>query len=362
MKKFFIIIFLIFLPMLVFAQAEKKKALFFYSENCLHCKEVKEYFQKEKIYEEYEIREIDVAGEYNLAYLNDFFDSFGIKQEKRGWPAVFFGNEILVGSVPIIENFKSKMEESGAYEFPAPADVEKSLSKMREKMNYKEQLSWSTAAIILGAGLADSINPCIFAVVFFLLFILRPACVRSKFLLAIAGFFVAIFSVRLLSGIFIYKDAGYLNFFRPILAISGILSATLGIFSLKYSLQNITQPILNTKISFFSKKQGIFIKGLLIGIIASLFILPNVSEPYVPFIKIIAERMNIFPAIIALSIYNFLFIIPLLLLVLFISWSAKKERAQNFYRKNKMLIRVTCGAAMVFIGAYIVKVSFQLIT
>lgn len=353
--KIFIVLFFL-LPVFVFAQAEKKKALFFYSESCPHCKEVKDYFQKEKIYEKYDIREVDVSGEYNLAYLNDFFDSFNIEQEKRGWPAVFFGNEILVGSVPIIDNFKSKIEEFGTYEFPSPDVVKKSLLGIKNGPNASNQRS--TAVIILEAGLVDSINPCVFAAIFLLVFILWPACVRSKFPFAMAGFLLIIFSLRLLSGIFLFQDAKHLDFFRPILAIAGILSATLGIFSLKYSLQSITHSLFDIKIKYFSEKQTIFAKGAIMGIIAGLFVLPNASEPYVPFIKIISERMNLASAIAALSVYNFLFIIPLVLFTLAISWLVKKEEARKFYRKNKILVRVICGVAMVFIGAYIVKVSF----
>lgn len=360
MSKFLkiLFVFFLFLPVFVFAQAEKKKALLFYSESCSHCQEVEDYFQKENIYDKYEIRKIDVAGEYNAAYLNEFFDSFNIAPENRGWPAVFFGNEILVGSRPIMENFVSKIEKANASEFPAPATVEKSLLEMKSRLDESGQSFWPMLYIILNAGIADSINPCVFVAVFILLFILWPSSVRSKFPLAIIGFFLAIFISRLFSGIFLYYNADRLNFFRPILAMAGILSATLGIFSLKYSLRGLTHALFDAKIGNFSIERLTFIKGMVIGVVASIFLLPNSGGPYFPFIKILSERLGAGMFMMVLSIHNFLFIIPLLAIAFLIYRFSRKEKVKKLYRKSNALVRVVCGAAMVLVGIYIVRISF----
>lgn len=357
MKKLFIIFFL-FLPLLVSAQLEKKKAILFYSENCPHCKEVEEYFQKEKIYEKYEIRKIDIAGEYNLSYLNDFFNSFGISQEKRGWPAIFFGSEILVGSRPIIENVVSQMEKYGTSEFPAPLTSDESLSRVRDKLSDSKQPVWSLTAIIISASLIDAINPCVFTTIFLLLFILWPSCIRSKFPFAMTGFLSAIFLIRLFSGIFLYQNIDNLNFFRSILTIMGIISAILGIFSLKYPLASISHAIYKMKSVRFSIKKATFLRGLLIGGFASLFLLPNPNEPFIPFIEIISERFGQVKAVALLSLYNFLFIIPLIVLAVAISLLAKKTKVREFYKKNIELVRVISGTIMVFIGIYIIRIIF----
>ena len=360
MNKFLkiIFVFLLFLPVLVFAQTEKKKALFFYSENCPHCREVEEYFQKEKIYEKYEIKKIDVAGEYNAAYLNEFFDSFNIAPENRGWPAVFFDNEILVGSRPIIENFVSKIETANGSEFPSPTTVEKSFLKMKEKLDKGEQSLRSVLLVVLGAGLADSINPCVFPAIFILLFILRPGCLKNRFYLALAGFLAVIFLARFFLGILLYQDAVSLNFFRPILAIAGILAATLGVFSLRYPTAVISRVVYGIKNSFLSFSWLSFLKGLAAGAICVIFLLPNSQEPYAPLVKIISERFDWGKATFALSVYNFLFIIPLAAVALLINFLANKTDARKFYIKNAVFVRVVCGAAMVFAGAYIIKISF----
>lgn len=346
------------LPLLVFAQAEKKKALLFYSEECPHCKEVEEYFQKEKIYEKYEIRKIDISGEYNFSYLNDFFDSFKISQEKRGWPAIFFGDKILVGSRPIIENFVFQMEKSGTSEFPAPLTSDEYFSKIKSKLGDNKQSAQSLAVIVISTSLIDAINPCIFTTIFLLLFILWPSCIRSRFLFAMFGFLVAIFLIRLFSGIFLYQNTDTLNFFRSILIIMGITSATLGIFSLKYPLSSFSHAIYKMKIAQLSLNETIFLKGLAIGSFAGLFLLPNPIEPYSHFIKIISERFSQAKAIGILSLYNFLFIIPLVALAMGINLLAKKTKVREFYKKNIELVRVISGTIMVFIGIYIVRIIF----
>lgn len=360
MNKFLktIFIFLLFMPILVFAQADKKKVLFFYSENCPHCKEVESYFQKEKIYDKYEIRKIDVAGEYNATYLNEFFDSFGISEENRGWPAIFFDNEILVGSRPILENFVAKIEATDAAEFPSPESVKKSFLKTEEKMEKNNPPLHSALAAVLGASLADSINPCVFPAAFILLFILRPGCLKNRFYLALAGFLLVIFLARFFSGILLYQDILTLNFFRPILAFAGILAATLGVFTLRYSASVISRAVYRIKNNFLSFSWLSFLKGLAAGAICVLFLLPNSNESYAPLVEMISEGFNWGKATAALSVYNFLFIIPLLALALIINFLANKTDAREFYRKNTILIRIVCGVAMILAGANILKISF----
>jgi len=356
--KFFIVLFLI-LPVFVFAQTEKKKALYFYSESCPHCKEVDQYFEKEKIYEKYEIRKIDVSGEYNLSYLNEFFDSFKISEENRGWPAIFFSNEILVGSPPIIKNFAPEIEKADAYNFPSPESVKKYFLEIKNIPDKNSQSLRSMLAVIVGAGLVDSINPRFFVAIFVLMFILWPSCAKRKFLYAIAGFLLAIFLARLLSGFLIFFQEGFwLKLFRPILALMGIISMTLGIFNLKYPLAIIFHAVYKIKSNVFSVSWLNFFKGLMAGAFSGLFILPVLNETYAPFMKLLSEQLGRNQVVAALSIYNFLFIIPLAILAIIINSAAKIIEVREFCIKNVLLIRIICAVAMVFVGLNIVRASF----
>lgn len=354
--KFVFLVFL-FLPILVFAQTEKKKALFFYSEACPHCQEVEKYFEEENIYDKYEIRKIDVSGEYNFAFLNEFFDAFGISQQNRGWPAVFFGNEILVGSPPIVEEFVLEIDRVEAREFPSPEAVKKYFSETKNDSSKNIQSLRSMLPVIASASLIDSFNPRIFSAIFVLMFVLWPVSARRKFLFSIAGFLLAIFSVRLLSGVVIFHyDYFWPNAFRLISALMGILLITLSIVNLKYHLASVFNAIYRIRTGKLSRSWANFFKGLVVGVFSGLFLLPISGENYAVLVRILSEKIS--QGLPALSIYNFLFIIPLAVVALMINAAAMKMRVREFCIKNDLLIRIIFAVAMVAVGLYTIIISF----
>ncbi len=94
-KKLFIFFLLVlFLPVLVLAQNEKKKAVYFYSDTCPRCQNVENYFQSNGTYEKYEIQKLNTHQKENFEKLNALFSAFGVEEKKRGVPAIF-----------LIENF-----------------------------------------------------------------------------------------------------------------------------------------------------------------------------------------------------------------------------------------------------------------
>lgn len=356
MKNFFIIVFLI-IPFLAFAQAEKKKALLFYSENCPHCKEVEKYFEQEKIYDKYEIKKIDVSGEYNLAYINEFFDAFGISQQNRGWPAVFFDNQIMVGSPPIIKNFTVEIEKVDAFEFPSPESVKKYFLETKNESGKDMQPFRSMLSVIMSASLVDSFNPRIFSAIFLLMFVLWPVSARRKFLFSIAGFLLAIFLIRLFSGIIIFHfNSFWPNIFRLISVLAGILLVTSAIVNLKYRLASVFNAVYKIKTGKLSRSWTNFFKGLAVGVFSGLFLLPISGENYAVLIKILSEKIE--SDLPALSIYNFLFIIPLAVAAFIINMAAMKIQIREFCIKNDMLIRIIFAVAMVVVGLHIVRISF----
>jgi len=121
-KKYFIALVLILLPILVFAQSPgKKKAYYFFGEQCPHCKTVDEYFQANGIYDKYEITKLEVAGNpFNSKLFLAFGKAFG-SEDWGGVPAIVFADKYLVGDRPIIDNFVREIEAAqNAGELPDP--------------------------------------------------------------------------------------------------------------------------------------------------------------------------------------------------------------------------------------------------
>ena|GEM_PF-800771 len=111
MKKFIIIFFLL-IPFLTLAQENpaKKKAYFFYGEQCPHCKNVEAYFQENGIYDKYDITSLEVVGNpFNAKLFVQFGKAFGVK-DWGGVPAIVFGDKYLLGDKPIIDNFVQEID------------------------------------------------------------------------------------------------------------------------------------------------------------------------------------------------------------------------------------------------------------
>lgn len=127
MKFKFFAITILLIPFLAFAQdAGKKKAYYFFGEQCPHCKTVDEYFQSNGIYEKYEITKLDATSNpFNGKLFLEFGKAFGAP-DWGGVPAIVFGNEYLLGDKPIIDNFEKEIDASNdANELPDPAKIAK---------------------------------------------------------------------------------------------------------------------------------------------------------------------------------------------------------------------------------------------
>jgi len=166
MRKIFILTVSFLLPLLVLAQnGAKKKAYYFFGENCPHCKNVEEYFQKNGIYDKYEITKLEVvANPFNGKLFLEFGKAFGV-EDWGGVPAIVFENKYLVGDTPIIENFEKEIAGVEAKELPDPEKIGKNdaVSKNNpdnsspgNKKNYFPVIIG--VAVVLSAGILVWVN------------------------------------------------------------------------------------------------------------------------------------------------------------------------------------------------------------
>lgn len=124
MKKIIVALFFLILPILTFAQdVPKKKAYFFYGDQCPHCKKVEAYFQENGIYDKYDITSLEFSNPFNTRLLLKFGDVFN-DPNKGGVPAVAFGDKFITGDQPIMDNFVREIDAAdNANELPDPDKI-----------------------------------------------------------------------------------------------------------------------------------------------------------------------------------------------------------------------------------------------
>lgn len=137
MKIKLVILALLLIPALTFAQdAPKKKAYFFYGDACPHCKKVEAYFQENGIYDKYDISSLEFSNPFNTRLLLKFGEIYN-DPNKGGVPAIAFGDKFIVGDQPIISSFVQEIDAAvNANALPDPDKiVPKSVSESQNNSN-----------------------------------------------------------------------------------------------------------------------------------------------------------------------------------------------------------------------------------
>lgn len=159
MKKIFYLS-LLLIPILIFAQSDsKKKAYYFYGEQCSHCQKVDEYFKANGIYEKYDITKMEFSNPFNGRLLLKFGEAFK-DPNKGGVPAIAFADKFIVGDQPIIENFAREIDAADASLLPDPEKITTNAATENSagtnnpvssgtKNNY---FSWIVVALIVAVG------------------------------------------------------------------------------------------------------------------------------------------------------------------------------------------------------------------
>jgi len=363
MKKIYILLLLIVLaPSFVFGQENKKKAIYFYSETCSHCVKVNEYFQENNIYDRYEIKKVVADNRENFSLLNQFFDAFGVAPEKRGYPVIFFGTNMLVGDQPIIDSFVREIEKIDATEFSDPVAIRGALEQQNKQSAGSSQIKNSESIslpILVGAALVDAINPCAFAVLILLVATVLSSGGKRRALFAGLLFSLAIFVSYFLIGLGIYKTITIFNLPKIISIIVGILAILIGLANVKDAIWHGKFFVMEVPMSWRPKMQAIIkhvtspIGAIGVGFLVSLFLLPCTSGPYIVVLGLLAERENMSRTVSLLLLYNFIFVLPMILITFGMYFGLKLGKLDEIRKRNVKLLHAIAGAVMLFIGIYL---------
>ncbi|MFA4817231.1 MAG: cytochrome c biogenesis protein [Parcubacteria group bacterium] len=346
------------LPLISFGQ-EKKKAVYFYTETCPHCVRVNEYFQKNGIYDKYEIKKIEASDPQNFKLLNQFFDAHGVKAENRGYPVIFFDTQMLIGDQPIINNFTSEIEKAAANDFPDSDLIKKSLEEQNTPISVERPASVAIP-VLLGAALVDAINPCAFAVLILLVATIIGAQNRKRALAAGLLFSLSVFISYFLMGFGLYKAIGAFNLPKILSIIVGVIAVIIGLANLKDFFWYGKIFVMEVPMSWRPKLQAL-IKSVTsplgafgIGFLVSLFLLPCTSGPYLVILGLLAGKTETTKAISLLLLYNLVFVLPMIVITLAMYFGVRAKRLEEFRQRNIKILHLVAGAIMLFIGAYLI--------
>lgn len=260
---------------------------------------------------------------------------------KNGLVLITFDYEKVISD----ENLVNKLTDI----FINPKIVEKIY--VENKIEKEKILSF-----IVTCAIADSINPCTFTVFTALLLITFHTSGKGKVFRLGLLFVTAIYLTYFLIGLNIIKVFEVNPYLKNLVGILGLL---VGIKSLlnfvrKKPLSLIPNFLKHKIDNLLLSKPLSNVLSFMMGIIVSLTLLPCTSSPYLLALYIMGS-LQIMDVLMLLTIYNFIFVTPLLLILLFIVFIDRVPRKLKIFRsKYTWLLSTIEGLILTALSLYII--------
>ncbi len=220
-------------------------------------------------------------------------------------------------------------------------------------------LTWTT---LIGAAAVDSINPCTLAILLMLLTTLILAENKNKILGVGIVFSLAIYISYFLMGLGLYSAvqmAGNLHIFYYFVIGIAILVGLLSIkdyFNYQPGVLAVEIPMkwrstLKSLIGRVTSIPG----AAVIGFFCSLFLIPCSSGPYLVILGLLAKTSTRLVAMPLLLFYNFIFILPMLIMTLLVYFGTTSvEQISAWREKYIKLIHLVSGVIMLALASLLV--------
>jgi cytochrome c biogenesis protein CcdA len=326
---------------------------FFYGKNCPHCANIDPLIQQLATkYPEVQLKPFEVYfNKESQDLFNDFNRRYDI--ERPGVPEVFIGDRALIGEQAI----KNNLEKSIVYfKINGPICPETYI-KIEAKPN---ELSPGnnivlTLPVIISAALVDSINPCAFAVLIFLLVYLSALAAKKRILKVGLTYIIVIFIVYFLSGLGLFTVIQTTHLTRIIYFAAAIIAIVAGLINVKdffWYGRGISLAIPKSKEPMLQRyiHKATIPAAIVLGILVSMFELPCTGGVYLAILGLLSRKMSLAAGLPYLLLYNVIFVLPLFVILLAISKGLPPERAEQWRLEKRKWMKLTMGLLMIALG------------
>ena len=226
-----------------------------------------------------------------------------------------------------------------------------------------------TIPIIVGAALVDSINPCVFGVLIFLIAFMTRMF-KNSFKMLVGGLIYTsvVYATYFLIGVGFLKFTVSFGFSVAIYWIAAIIAIVAGLLEIKdyfwygkgFSLQIIPGAAkrieyYTKKIEAFHKKDGklTYLTAIPLGIFVTLVELPCTGAPYLVVLAIIGQG-NYAQGIPLLLFYNLIFILPLFVIIGLAYFGKTSKTLEKWRKEHRGLMRLAIGLFLIALGSYMI--------
>lgn len=212
---------------------------------------------------------------------------------------------------------------------------------------------------VIVTALIDSINPCAIGVLILLISTLLMLKDNKKKLLIVGGIYVlAVFVTYFLAGLGLLSVIHHLQIGEMVGIMVGFLVIFLGFIEIKdffwygkgFSLTIPASQI--ERVKRYAK--NVSIPGaIILGILVSAVELPCTGGPYLAIMTILADQFDL-KAVWYLFIYNLIFVLPLVVIVVLAYFGTTALDITNWKDKYKKWMRLFIGLLMIALGVLLI--------
>jgi len=322
------------------AFSEKETMTLFVGKGCPHCAAVEQFLEEGGFYQScsIEVKEVYFS-RANAQELNRLFEEHKIPLLQRGVPTLLAEEKLYIGGDKIKDYLPSL--------------------EVEEEESSCEQPGLLLPALVVGA-LADSINPCEFAVLILLLTTILAAGSSRRALKAGLLFSLAIFLSYLAMGLGLYKALTFGNLPQIFMQLIAVIAIVFGLLNLKdYFWYGKGGFVMEVPMSWRPKMKSLIMSvtsplgAFFIGFLISLFLLPCTSGPYIVVLGMLAKRTQFVQALAYLILYNLIFVSPMVLITLAVYKGLSPEKAEEVRQKRLRLLHLVAGILLIGMGMVI---------
>lgn len=242
-------------------------------------------------------------------------------------------------------------------EYPIKTSLAQAISEYPEIRTNREVRSLLPAVLI--SGFLDGLNPCAFAILLFLIafiFMLKKSRLSVwKYGLVYTA---AIYATYLLIGMGIWKAILITGVPHLMARIGAILVIVLGLVNILNFLFPRLPISLRISMPGRQKILELMHKGtlpttLLLGILVGLCTFPCSGGIYVAVVTLLAAKTTMALGFIYLLIYNLMFILPLIIILVLAGNRLTVEKMTNLEERNEPRMRLVYGILMLAMGILI---------
>ncbi|MFC1606996.1 cytochrome c biogenesis CcdA family protein [Candidatus Latescibacterota bacterium] len=355
---------------------KKVHLAYFFEPGCKKCSRALEIIQwLEKTYKNIEISKFDIDVRENKILATAMGIQSGVPEDSLMTTPSFFVGEDFVLSGKIsqqnLSNLLKKYAKSGArpsWEFFSDEELAFAESMI---MDIFKSLSFF---VVAGAGLGDGINPCAFAtIIFFISYLTMIKRKGREILLVGFAFAFAVFTTYFLVGLGFFEILGKMvniaALAKIIYGVTALVCIVFGFLSIgdyfkvragkvedmSLQLPKFLKKRIHATIREKAKMKSFVIGALIAGFLVSIFELACTGQVYLPTIIFMIENSDSrFIAMRYLLVYNFFFIVPLLVVFGIVFMGVSSNTIAKYMEARVGLVKIVL--AFVFFGVAVLLV------